>query len=166
MIHVELLLWQGLSTLNINNLIHYCSVAVSVFSLCFTSPFSIRSGISTVSQGPSWSGGKEGEEEEEGGGGGGRGGGGRGGGGRGGGRGKTVQNQTNSKPLPIDNMCELLTTPLNEKNDEQPPDCCASRHTHLSWFVTRVCISQFCTVFNYTFHTWYVWYSPPLARDI
>ena len=65
MIHVELLLWQGLSTLNINNLIHYCSVAVSVFSLCFTSPFSIRSGISTVSQGASWSGGKEQEEEEE-----------------------------------------------------------------------------------------------------
>ena len=64
MIHVELLLWQGLSTLNINNLIHYRSVAVSVFSLCFTSPFSIRSGISTASQGPSWSGGKEGEEEE------------------------------------------------------------------------------------------------------
>ena len=30
---------------------HYCSVAVSVFSLCFTSPFSIRSGISTASQG-------------------------------------------------------------------------------------------------------------------
>ena len=34
------------------NLIHYyCSVSVSVFSLCFTSPFSIRSGISTASQG-------------------------------------------------------------------------------------------------------------------
>ena len=36
-----------------------------MFSLCFTSPFLIRSGISTVSQGPSWSGGKEQEEEEE-----------------------------------------------------------------------------------------------------
>ena len=30
---------------------YYCSVSVSVFSLCFTSPFSIRSGISTASQG-------------------------------------------------------------------------------------------------------------------
>ena len=42
----------GLFTLNMYNLIHYyCSVSVSVFSLCFTSPFSIRSGISTASQG-------------------------------------------------------------------------------------------------------------------
>ena len=44
--------WQGLSTLNMYNLIHYyCSVLVSVFSLSFTSPFSIRSGISSASQG-------------------------------------------------------------------------------------------------------------------
>ena len=48
------------------NLIHYyCSVSVSVFSLCFTSPFSIRSGISTASQGPSWMVSDEEREEEE-----------------------------------------------------------------------------------------------------
>ena len=128
MIHVELSLWQGLSTLNINNLIHYCSqlsVLFVFYQSLFNQVWDLHCQPRTKLK---W-------WEGTGGGGGGRGGGGRGGGGRGGGRGKTVQNQTNSKSLPIDNMCELLTTPLNVKNDEQPPDCCVSRHTHLSWFV-------------------------------
>ena len=44
--------WASLFILNMYNLIHYyCSVSVSVFSLCLTRPFSIRSGISTASQG-------------------------------------------------------------------------------------------------------------------